>query len=50
MDRQNAESFYNYFYLYEIMKSGWLLVIGGIAALIVGSIVSTLFYYQILKW
>jgi len=32
------------------MRSGTLLIIGGIAALIVASIVSTLFYYAILKW
>jgi len=32
------------------MRSGTLLIVGGIAALIVASIVYSLFYYQILKW
>jgi len=32
------------------MRSGTLLIIGGIGALIVASIVYSLFYYQILKW
>jgi len=32
------------------MRSGTLLIVGGIAALIVASIVYSLIYYQILKW
>jgi len=32
------------------MRSGTLLIVGGIAILIVASIVYSLFYYQILKW
>jgi len=32
------------------MRSGTLLIIGGIGTLIVASIVYSLFYYQILKW
>jgi hypothetical protein len=32
------------------MRSGTLLIIGGIAALIVASVVSYLIYYRILTW
>jgi hypothetical protein len=30
--------------------SGTLLIIGGIAGLVIVGIVTTLFYYQILRW
>jgi len=35
---------------YALMRSGTLLIICGSAALVIRRILSTLLYYQILKW
>lgn len=44
------ESIYSNFQLNVLMARGRLLIIYGCVALLIGGILSTLLYYQILKW